>query len=101
MLCAHAAFLWTRERRVALTENAKPQVALLGGMKATGRLLVLVQALTSPKLAAVDDAAGAVPAPLQVGKLHLAYIIKWPVFAPDARCVVCGGLKTGEGQGFR
>lgn len=35
-------------------------------MKASGRLLVLVQALTSPKLAAVDEAAGAIPAPLQV-----------------------------------
>ena len=35
-------------------------------MKASGRLLVLVQALTSPKLAAVDEAAGTIPAPLQV-----------------------------------
>ena len=42
------------------------QVALLRGMKASGRLLVLVQALTSPKLAAVDEAAGTIPAPLQV-----------------------------------
>ena len=42
------------------------QVALLRGMKASGRLLVLVQALTSPKLAAADEAAGAIPAPLQV-----------------------------------
>ena len=47
------------------------QVALLQGMKATGRLLVLVQALTSPKLAAVNESSGAVPAPLQVRKLPL------------------------------
>ena len=45
------------------------QVALLQGMKATGRLLVLVQALTSPKLAAVDESSGAVSAPLQVRSL--------------------------------
>ena len=44
----------------------RAQVALLRGMKASGRLLVLVQALTSPKLAAVNEAAGAIPAPLQV-----------------------------------
>ena len=48
------------------------QVALLRGVKAPGRLLVLVQALTSPKLAAVDDAAGAIPAPLQVRSLLVA-----------------------------
>lgn len=44
----------------------RAQVALLRGMKASGRLLMLVQALTSPKLAAVSEAAGAIPAPLQV-----------------------------------
>jgi len=49
------------------------QVALLRGMKATGRLLVLVQALTSPKLAAVDESAGAIPAPLQVKALPLLF----------------------------
>jgi len=49
------------------------QVALLRGMKATGRLLVLVQALTSPKLAAVDESAGAIPAPLQVKPLPLLF----------------------------
>ena len=48
------------------------QVALLRGVKAPGRLLVLVQALTSPKLATVDDAAGAIPAPLQVRLLLVA-----------------------------
>ncbi len=46
------------------------QVALLRGMKASGRLLVLVQALTSPKLATVDNAAGTIPAPLQVNDFY-------------------------------
>ena len=49
-----------------MRDGSYVQVALLRGMKASGRLLVLVQALTSPKLAAVDEAAGNIPASLQV-----------------------------------
>ena len=62
------------------------QVALLEGMKATGRLLVLVQALTSPKLAAVSDAAGTVPAPLQVSYLLSAGRCGRPWCIGDTGC---------------
>ncbi len=42
------------------------QVVMLRQHKASGRLIVLVQALTAPRLAAADPcAAAAVPAPLQ------------------------------------
>lgn len=68
--CVESCSIAVQERKVG-NYICGVQVALLQGMKATGRLLVLVQALTSPKLAAVDDSSGAVPAPLQVRNLSL------------------------------
>ncbi len=49
------------------------QVVLLRQAKPSGRLVVLVQALTAPKLASNDAAHSSVPAPIQVPP-HTAFI---------------------------
>lgn len=61
------------------------QVVLLRQAKPSGRLVVLVQALTAPKLASHDSAHSSVPAPIQVPP-HNALISDRPLTSLQGQC---------------
>lgn len=90
------------------------QVVLLRQAKPSGRLVVLVQALTAPKLAGLESAPSSVPAPIQVppsDPLTAAMLSSCTVAKPskmlgvqstrewNSRCGCTGTCMGGSGKG--